>query len=96
MGVLLARHLHQQGHNLKCVGNGPDLQFTYEGRTVWVEATAPEPKGLPAEWLDPDFTGAQSFPHEAMLLRWTTALDAKCKKLRNTAARALFEQVTLT
>jgi hypothetical protein len=48
---------------------------------VWVEAVSPEPKGLPADWLDLNFQGVKDFPHEAILLRWTTAIDAKWKKL---------------
>jgi hypothetical protein len=78
--MLLARHLHLEGHELTCPNGGPDFKFDLDGTTVWVEAVAPEPKGLPPEWLDPVFTGAGSFPHEAILLRWTTALDAKWKK----------------
>jgi hypothetical protein len=35
---------------------------------------------LPPEWLDPNYIGVGNFPHEEMLLRWTTALDAKWKK----------------
>jgi hypothetical protein len=79
--MLLARHLYQQGHKLTCPNGGPDFKFELHGRTVWIEAVAPEPKGLPAEWLDPSFTGAGNFPHAEILLRWTTALDAKWKKL---------------
>jgi hypothetical protein len=79
--MLLARHLHQQGHKLSCPNGGPDFKFDLHGTTVWVEAVAPEPKGLPTEWLDPSFTGVRDFPHKEILLRWTTALDAKWKKL---------------
>jgi hypothetical protein len=79
--MLLARHLHQQGHALTCVGDGPDLRFEHGGVTVWVEAVAPEPRGLTEEWLKPNFVGVGTFPHEEILLRWTTALDTKRKKL---------------
>lgn len=78
--MLLARHLHLEGHNLIPTDGGPDIRFELDGKTVWVEAVAPEPKGLPSDWLNPSFTGVGSFPHEAILLRWTTALDAKWKK----------------
>jgi hypothetical protein len=78
--MLLARHLHLEGHKLIPTNGGPDIKFELDGKTVWVEAVAPEPKGLPPEWLDPSYTGAGSFPHEGILLRWTTALDAKWKK----------------
>jgi len=79
--MLLARHLSLQGHQLTCPNGGPDFRFDLNGETVWVEAVAPEPRGLPPQWLDPSFTGVGTFPHEQILLRWTTALDAKWKKL---------------
>jgi hypothetical protein len=78
--MLLARHLHLEGHTLIPTNGGPDIKFHLDGKTVWVEAVAPEPKGLPANWINPSFAGVRSFPHEAILLRWTTALDAKWKK----------------
>jgi hypothetical protein len=81
--MLLARHLHSQGHAIVCPNGGPDFYFDHQGLRVWVEAVAPEPKGLSAEWLDPNFTGVRSFPHEDILLRWTTAIDAKWKKLQH-------------
>jgi hypothetical protein len=78
--MMLGRHLHLQGYAPVCPNGGPDFRFDLGGRTVWVEATAPLPVGLPPEWLDPNYTGVGNFPHEDMLLRWTTALDAKWKK----------------
>jgi hypothetical protein len=44
--MLLARHLHSQGHAIVCRNGGPDFLFDYRGVRVWVEAVAPEPKGL--------------------------------------------------
>jgi type I restriction enzyme S subunit len=79
--MLLARHLHLQGHKLSCQEPGPDFSFDLNGTTVWVEAIAPEPTGFPPEWLDDEFSGVRNFPHEQMLLRWTSALDEKWKKL---------------
>ena len=78
--MLLARQLHLEGHTLIPTDGGPDIRFELDGKTVWVEAVAPEPKGLPPDWLNPSLTGVVSFPHEAILLRWATALDAKWKK----------------
>jgi hypothetical protein len=78
--MMLGRHLHLQGHAPVCPNGGPDFRVDLGGRTVWVEATAPLPVGLPPEWLDPNYRGVGNFPHEEMLLRWTTALDAKWKK----------------
>jgi type I restriction enzyme S subunit len=82
--LLLAQHLYDQGHALTCIGNGPDLCFEHGGKRIWVEAVCPEPKGLPADWLDepkPGQVKVGDFPHEQLLLRWTTAFDAKAKKL---------------
>jgi hypothetical protein len=81
----LAQHLHDQGHVLTCVGNGPDLYFEHGGKRIWVEAVCPEPKGLPADWLEEPKPGegkVGTFPHEQLLLRWTTAFDAKASKLK--------------
>src|ERR1700747_263978 len=80
-GMQVARHLHEAGHPLTCLGKGPDLRFEHEGLVIWVEAVAPQPEGLPGDWLAPNWSGGKDFPHEKMLLRWTTALDAKWKKL---------------
>jgi type I restriction enzyme S subunit len=85
----LARHLDGLGHKVACPNGGPDFRFTLNGVTVWVEAVSPEPKGLPADWLDPNFQGAGDFPHEAILLRWTTAIDAKWKKLAEYRAKGI-------
>jgi hypothetical protein len=87
--MLLARHLHLQGHQLTCPNGGPDFRFNLDGKTVWVEAVAPEPKGLPPDLLDPSFRGVQTFPHTQILLRWTTALDAKWKKLLDYRAKGV-------
>lgn len=87
--MMLARHLGQLGHEVSCPNGGPDFRFSLDGTTVWVEAVSPEPKGLPVEWLDPGFQGATGFPHEAILLRWTTAIDAKWKKLAEYHAKGI-------
>ena len=82
--MLLAQHLHDEGHALTCLGHGPDLKFEHGGKTIWVEATAPEPSGLPPDWLSEPAPGESKsgrFPHEEILLRFTTAFDAKWQKL---------------
>jgi hypothetical protein len=83
--LLLAQHLHDQGHELTCVGNGPDLRLEHGGVRVWVEAVCPEPTNLPADWLEGSKPGefkVFNFPHEEILLRWTTVFDAKFSKLK--------------
>jgi type I restriction enzyme S subunit len=87
--MMLGRHLSALGYAVVCPNGGPDFRFSLNGITVWVEAVSPEPKGLPAEWLDPNFQGAGDFPHEAILLRWTTAIDAKWKKLADYRAKGV-------
>jgi len=83
--LLLAQHLHDQGHELTCVGDGPDLCLEHNGARIWIEAVCPEPKNLPADWLrqpEPGEAKVGTFPHEQILLRWTTAFDAKVSKLK--------------
>ncbi|CAD5291691.1 conserved hypothetical protein [Bosea sp. 62] len=83
--LLLAQHLHDQGHELTCVGDGPDLCLEHNGVRIWIEAVCPEPKNLPADWLEgpkPNECKVGTFPHEQILLRWTTAFDAKVSKLK--------------
>jgi hypothetical protein len=83
--LLLAQHLHDQGHKLTCVGDGPDLCLEHGNVRVWIEAVCPEPKNLPADWLKwpkPGEVKVGTFPHEQILLRWTTAFDAKVSKLK--------------
>src|SRR5258708_6462372 len=87
--MLLARHLAELGHKVTRPDGGPDFRFSLDGVTVCVEAVSPEPKGLPADWLDPNFRGVGDFPHEAILLRWTTAVDAKWKKLLEYRAKGI-------
>jgi hypothetical protein len=60
--LLLAQHLHDQGHALTCVGNGPDLCFEHGGQRIWVEAVCPEPKGFPTGWLDNPMEACERSP----------------------------------
>lgn len=86
--LLLAQHLRDQGHGLKCVGDGPDLLIETNGSRIWVEAVSPEPKGLPPDWLEPFEPGkVRMLPHEKLLLRWTTAFSAKVEKYKNYLAK---------
>lgn len=90
--LLLAQHLHDQGHELTCVGDGPDLCLEHDGVRIWIEAVCPEPKNVPADWLEEPKPGAAkvgTFPHEQILLRWTTAFDAKVSKLKTYLERKI-------
>lgn len=59
-------------------GVGPDFEVVTPGGPVLVEATVPSPDGIPDHWLKPPATG--DFPHEEILLRWTSKLADKRKK----------------
>ncbi len=62
------------------VGEGPDFLVMDGDRKVWIEVICPEPRGVPADWLNPD-EGSTNFPHEDILLRWTAAIKEKAEKL---------------
>jgi type I restriction enzyme S subunit len=84
--MMVARHLDAQGHKLACLGRGPDFRFVNEGVMVWVEAIAPEPRGLPDHWLTgpaPEEFRVGNVPHDEVLLRWTAAFKEKWEKLQD-------------
>lgn len=61
--------------------NGPDLCIKHKNQKVWIEFICPEPAGIPSDWLALEPSGCKNFPHEAMLLRWTSAIKEKSEKL---------------
>ncbi len=82
--MMVARHLDAQNHRISTADVGPDFRFEYGGLTVWVEAISPEPKGLPAHWLEgpkPNEVKVSDVPHNEILLRWTAAFKEKWEKL---------------
>ncbi|MFG1384009.1 hypothetical protein [Xanthobacter versatilis] len=90
--LLLAQHLHDQGHELTCVGDGPDLCLEHRGVRIWIEAVCPEPRNLPPDWLDgpkPGEMKVYTIPHEEILLRWTSVFDAKVQKLKAYREKAI-------
>ena len=62
-------------------GGGPDFHIIDNGRKVWIEVICPEPVGLPPEWAEPEMGKAISFPHEQIILRWTSAIKEKAERL---------------
>ena len=74
--MVLARHMIEQGFELQSNDPGPDFSFDLDGKKVWIEATAPEPIGLPEKWLKDEGVNRD----EQILLRWTNALSVKKKK----------------
>lgn len=62
-------------------GGGPDFLVIENGRKIWIEVICPEPTGVPSDWLEPEMGTVISFPHEQILLRWTSAIKEKAEKL---------------
>lgn len=62
-------------------GGGPDFYVFDNGRKIWIEVICPEPTRLPSEWIESELGNAISFPHEQILLRWTSAIKEKAEKL---------------
>lgn len=84
--MALARHLRACGHRITTRPEGePDYRLEIDGRTVWVEAVSPTPgTDLPRNWTAFDLAdlgpSEGTVPNREMLLRWTSAFDAKAKK----------------
>jgi hypothetical protein len=80
--TLLAAHLCKIGIDLKPSHRiGPDFLVIDNGKNIWIEVICPEPIGVPSDWLTPGFDNVINFPHEQMLLRWTSAIKEKAEKL---------------
>jgi hypothetical protein len=84
--AMLYRYLSDLGFTFRRDGvrksgqHGPDFGIIHEGQTIWIEAVAPSPEGVPEEWLAPPTRGefkVKTKPHEQMLLRWTSVLRDK-------------------
>ena len=83
--AMLFRHFTDLGFALtnrsKSSGqNGPDFCLSHEGRTIWVEAVVPSPKGIPVGWVEPVMPGevhARSMPDHPRVLRCTSAIADK-------------------
>jgi len=63
------------------LGAGPDFLLLDGIRKIWVEVVCPAPVGIPDDWLNPENNKAQNFPHEQILLRWTSAIKSKAEAL---------------
>jgi hypothetical protein len=82
--VLFASQLEQVGLVPSHRGAGPDFLIEYRQSRIWIEVICPTPVGIPAAWfVHADFE-VYSMPHEAMLLRWTSAIKEKSEKLIGT------------
>ncbi len=80
--ALLAAHLRKVGLvPVHSHGGAPDFLITENGRNIWIEVICPEPIGVLSDWLTPKFGNVVNFPHERILLRWTSAIKEKAEKL---------------
>lgn len=96
--MVLARHLLKCGLEISSADEGPDFKVKHKDKTIWIEAICPAPMGLPEQWLNVPSPGEHrvlTVPHEAMLLRWTSALKEKKEKLtgRVTTNRVTGEEI---
>jgi type I restriction enzyme S subunit len=70
----------------KKIGAGPDFLIMDGSRKIWIEVVCPEPIGLSEDWLTMNHLRSGrvemiDFPHNEILLRWTSAIKAKADKL---------------
>lgn len=80
--ALLAAHLRHVGLDpAPSPGGGPDFLVIENGRKIWIEVICPEPTGVPSDWLTFESGKGVTFPHEPILLRWTSAIKEKAEKL---------------
>ncbi len=82
--ALLAAHLRKAGLDpAPSHGGGPDFLVIENGRKIWIEVICPQPTGVPSDWLtlELDKVVVIDFPHEQILLRWTSAIKEKAEKL---------------
>jgi type I restriction enzyme S subunit len=85
--ALLSARLCKVGlHPQPSHGGGPDFLLIEKGRKIWIEVICPEPAGVPSDWLTYQAGKRErwvwvDFPHEHILLRWTSAIKEKAEKL---------------
>lgn len=87
--ALVAQHLSDKTFPPRPkLGVGPDFLVMDGGRRVWVEVVCPEPVQLPKEWLTLQPGRVVNFPHEEILLRWTSAIKVKAERLLGNERRS--------
>lgn len=79
--VVLADQMEKVSLSLSRQSAGPDFLIEHQQKRIWVEVICPTPVGVPMDWLNPPNCQAYSLPHEALLLRWTSAIKEKAEKL---------------
>lgn len=84
--ALVADRLHDKIFGVRQrLGEGPDFLVMDGSRRVWIEVVCPEAAGVPTNWLNPQSGVVVNFPHEQILLRWTSAIKAKAEALIGSA-----------
>lgn len=78
--AMLYWRFHQLGWKVSGAGAGPDFHVETPEGLVLVEATVPSPDGIPADYLTFQPGVVKAFPHEQILLRWTSKLADKRNK----------------
>jgi type I restriction enzyme S subunit len=63
------------------LGVGPDFLVLDGDKKVWIEVICPEPVQLPSDWTNNTTDKVVDFPHEDILLRWTSAIKVKAERL---------------
>jgi hypothetical protein len=85
--AMLYRHLSRLGFEFIPPGKesgGPDFGIKHHGQTIWIEAVTPAPIDISADYLAPPSKEAivvKERPDKERLLRWTSVLEDKRKKL---------------
>lgn len=85
--ILIAKQLLQTGLMPVHPIEGPDFLVELDGRRIWIEVICPTPVGIPPEWFRFESGVVKSTPHEAILLRWTSAIKEKADKLLGSSTR---------
>jgi hypothetical protein len=106
--AMLYRHLLTLGFKPHTAGmkksgeHGPDFGIVHQGQTIWIEAVSPAPEGIPSDYLEPPpiWNGGpvefKSIPYDQRLLRWTSVLGSKSKKLKSDIRRHIIDAADCT
>jgi hypothetical protein len=91
--AMLYRYLLSRGDGVdsaprkKSGEHGPDFRIVHQGQTIWIEAVTPAPERIPPDYLEPpkkdEVKFLQPMLDDEPLLRWTSVLRCKRKKLKS-------------
>jgi hypothetical protein len=97
--AMLFRHLSTarcilRGTSKASGQHGPDFCVEVDGRIIWVEATVPEPKGIPSDWLAPpnfEEIRVKSKPDQERVLRCSSVIRDKQRKFSEYRQNGIIE-----